>query len=62
VEWVPKEYPGPDKVKTILARAKIFSSRNMVWVEHYAAQPDDYQRRHYWQLRAVLITYFGPTI
>lgn len=57
---VPKEYPGPDQVKAILAWAKITGMRTKdKWIEHYAQQSDEYQMEHYWQLRAALVFFVG---
>lgn len=57
---LPKQYPGPDKLKAILAWAKITGvSKQVKWVEMFAEQSDEHQRLHYWQLRSVLIHYNG---
>lgn len=53
---VPKQYPGPDQVKAILAWAIINGRKTKSeWIKHFAKQSDEYQREYYWQLRSVLI-------
>jgi hypothetical protein len=60
---IPEHYPGPDKVKAILAHARIIGHdiSGIAWIDNYTSNSVEYQRTHYFQL-VVVLGYFDSII
>jgi hypothetical protein len=60
---IPEHYPGPDKVKAILAHARIIGNNvsGIAWIDNYTSESVEHQRTYYFQL-VVALGYFDSII